>query len=340
MHRFQTLGTFDKWIVKITSTCAVFLLCWLAYDIASMKPDLKGQVEIGKIDHLQNKVKRKFHQSMIWYKAHQNEKVYENDWIFTGDQSMANIKLNNKDEIVVEPHSLIVLSKKNGIIQLDLQYGQLLADVKTKKVKIRTQIKGRKKTINTRKGIVRVVNKPTAHQSVEVKKVKVEEIRDQKGSQISLMDLARKKNYTPEKGFSPLDRLKLSFTQNPQTFKFRLYKGQTASAPLQWKDPYKNWKSFQLKIKGRKIVNLKSPTYPLKTKRPGLFYWQVRGLDKKGNLSQWSSPQGTRILMEYRKKRKPLRLAQSQLSYQLDQEELAKVRPDKSYLVAPNKAPP
>ena len=134
MKPFSRLDKADRFLVRMSCLAALLLTFWLFYDVLYLNPELQGQLAIGKISETKNKVKRKFNNSLIWYQAAQNDTVYENDWIFTGSNSVVKIELETGDTFAIEPDSLVVLSRRNGLLQLDLQHGRLLANLTSSKV--------------------------------------------------------------------------------------------------------------------------------------------------------------------------------------------------------------
>ena len=54
MSEHTRLEKSDKWIVGITSICAILLLSWLVHDILYNNPLLEGQNKIGEIFQVKN----------------------------------------------------------------------------------------------------------------------------------------------------------------------------------------------------------------------------------------------------------------------------------------------
>ncbi|MCB0377241.1 MAG: FecR domain-containing protein [Bdellovibrionales bacterium] len=119
----------DSIIVMACLCLAVMSSGWLFYDIIWGDSAGAGSIKIGHFAKLQNQVKRKFDQSLVWHRADANSDVFENDWIFTGSSSTVTIALDDGGEINLDPDSMIILSRKNGTLQLNLQHGSFLANV-------------------------------------------------------------------------------------------------------------------------------------------------------------------------------------------------------------------
>ncbi len=336
MKSTSNLEKSDKWIVGVTTLCALLLFSWLVYDIAFLNPLLEGQVAIGKIYETQNRVKRKFNRSLIWYAADPNEIVYENDWIFTGSQSIAKIRLDSGGEIIIEPDSLIILSRKNGVLQLDLQHGRLMADVKNDNVKINIVKGGSTESVDTSQGIVSIAQTETSSEDPLIDSIELDENKDGADDE-SLSDLANRKYFNPAPGYSELDVNGLSLNEKNQ-FDFELLKGQKAEVNLDWLDPFERWQNYEAQIatdlEFTQIVgNQSGPSKQIafKTADSGPYFWRVRGFDKDGKPSIWTKYQDININIKIKEKAEPVRLARKKLLYQLDKQDLKNVKADRTY---------
>ncbi len=336
MKRTQNLEKSDKWIVGLTALCALLLFSWLMYDIAFYNPLLEGQTPIGKIYEAQNRVKRKFNRSLIWYAAESNETVYENDWIFTGSQSIAKIRLDSGGEIIIEPDSLIILSRKNGVLQLDLQHGRLMADVKSKDVQINIVKNGSTEKVDTSQGVIRIAQDDGPKDKPLIEDLKLDEDADGKDDE-TLSDLADRKYYKPEPGYSEMKVNGLSLSEKDQ-FDFKLLKGQKATVSLDWQDPFEKWKNYEAQVtldpSFEKLVSQKTDSklqIDFQVSESQNLFWRVRGFDENGEPSRWTEAQPVRVKIEFMQKSKPVRLARKKLLYRLNKSELEKVKPNRTY---------
>lgn len=334
MKTNNNLEKSDKLIVCLAAICALLLFSWLVYDVAFLNPLLEGQVEIGKIYQTKNKVKRKFNKSLIWYAASSNEIVFENDWIFTGSDSIAKIKLNSGGEIIVEPDSLIVLSRKNGVLQLDLQHGRLMAKVKKKDININIVRDGAIESVDTSEGIVSVAQEELSE------KVEIDLIDDggfSENEELSLDEIADRKYYKPEKGFSGLEENGLSY----KIFNYKsvkLFPDQSTTIPVTWTDPLNHWSSYEFEVATDKdFTNLikqektETTTHQIPTKKAGIYHWRVRGLNKEGKESKWSNNLISEVDINWLKIGPAVQISRKNLKYQLDNKDLEALLPDKSH---------
>ena len=336
MSEHTRLEKSDKWIVGITSICAILLLSWLVHDILYNNPLLEGQNKIGEIFQVKNRVKRKFSRSLLWYPAAQDEIVYENDWIFTGNDSVAKIRLDSGDEIVIEPDSLIILSRKNGVLQLDLQHGQLLANVKSKDVKINVTRNGKKQTIDTSKGSVKVAKKVAQEAEPVVDLLDLDQDNDGQ-EDVTLSQLSDRQNFTPKEGFTALQENGLSVKQ-VTVKKAKLYEGQKTTLDLEWEDPFERWSLYSVEISddpdfetvlASGEVN-KSP-FSFVHGNSGNYFWRVKGSNSKGLQSPWSNKAIANLDIQFLEKSQPLRLSRNSYLYQMDQKDFENVLPDRSF---------
>jgi|GEM_PF-1208880 len=119
---------------KIIFVCAIIALMafsYFLYDDSLLFPKANnGKLElIGDVAISQNDVRRKNLDTFSWVPASKKDAVYQNDSIFTGDRSEATIRLQDGTQIKIEPNSLITLNLKNGQMNLDLRYGNLVGEL-------------------------------------------------------------------------------------------------------------------------------------------------------------------------------------------------------------------
>jgi hypothetical protein len=127
------------------------------------------------------------------------------------------------------------LSRKNGVLQLDLQHGRLLADVKSEDIKINVVREDGVETVDTSQGVVAVSQEVDEAADALVDDIDLD--LDNDGSDdLTLSDVADQRAYEPEAGYSKINKSALSLNLK-EFFEFELYKGQNAQVGLDWKDP-------------------------------------------------------------------------------------------------------
>ena len=119
---------------KMIFTGALLVLMvfsYFLYDDSLLFPKSNtGELElIGSVAISQNHVRRKNLDTFSWLPASRKDNVFQNDSIFTGDRSEATIQLQDGTQIRIEPNSLITLNLKNGQMNLDLRYGNLVGEL-------------------------------------------------------------------------------------------------------------------------------------------------------------------------------------------------------------------
>ncbi len=329
----------DKSIVAGAVLIALMLLSFLSYDILFLNQQTEGLVEIGEIYQKQNKVKKKVSTSLIWYETKPNETVYENDWIFTGSESIAKIKLKTGGEIIIEPDSMIILSRKNGVLELNLQHGRLMADIRNKEIQINVIRESSVDKVDTENGIVSISQKNEVDapeiEFIE-KKSDVESEKPNPPSELSVSDIIDRKYYKPQKGYTNLDDLGLSYQKDPMR-SVQLFAGQSTEVDFKWMDPFKKFKEYEIEISldpdfsetiDRKITNLNS--HQILVKEGGAYYWRLRGIEDNNEISLWSTNQVSSLAIEFIEKGRGLKLSENKLTYNILKDELAKINSDQT----------
>ena len=112
--------------------------------------------KVGEVGSSYNDVRRRLDRSLLWFAINEDESLFENDSIFTGADSETRLVLRNGLELTLESNSLVVLALDNDELFLDIQVGQVLAQVKKgKKVRLKqsdgrvTEVSGERPTAVT-----------------------------------------------------------------------------------------------------------------------------------------------------------------------------------------------
>jgi hypothetical protein len=127
------MGNFTK-TEKTIFTLALLVLVlftYFLYDDSLIFPreSTSNLQPIGDISASSNDVRRKNIENFSWMPAGKTDQVFENDSIFTGDNSEAQITLQDGSILKIEPNSLITLNLNNGEMSLDLRYGNLIGEL-------------------------------------------------------------------------------------------------------------------------------------------------------------------------------------------------------------------
>ncbi|MEQ1878979.1 MAG: FecR domain-containing protein, partial [Bdellovibrionia bacterium] len=140
---------------------------WLdyAHDRAPAQTQINREI-FGTFSFVDNSVKRKTSDSVLWNGAAKDETLYFQDSIRTGPNSYAVIKLRDGSVIEISENSLIVLEKNSNQLGVDFKTGNLRTVGLTNNIAIR--IKGTK--INTQGAEVNVKAGPDKNAQVVVTK--------------------------------------------------------------------------------------------------------------------------------------------------------------------------
>lgn len=118
-------------IIFATAMIALMAFSYFLYDDSLLfQQSNNSQLEhIGSVANSANDVRRKNLNTFSWMPASKKDEVFQNDSIFTGDRSEASIQLKDGSIIQIQPNSLITLNMKNGQMNLDLRYGNLVGEL-------------------------------------------------------------------------------------------------------------------------------------------------------------------------------------------------------------------
>ncbi|MGZ3797571.1 MAG: FecR domain-containing protein [Pseudobdellovibrionaceae bacterium] len=110
----------------------LLILSYFLYDDSFLFPSTSSQqIPIGMISSSKKDVRKKNISNMIWLPGNKKDQVYDQDSIFTGEDSEASIQLNDGSVLQLQENSLVNLNTKNGQMQLDLRFGQFAGNGKT-----------------------------------------------------------------------------------------------------------------------------------------------------------------------------------------------------------------
>lgn len=96
----------------------------------------KKQDIIAKIERTQNNVLKKSVDSIDWGVATKKSDVYQNDMVFTGDQSFADINLKNQQKIKMSPNTIIRFSNLDNNNEIVINRGQIQGALKNLRIRL------------------------------------------------------------------------------------------------------------------------------------------------------------------------------------------------------------
>ena len=129
-QKVRKLEKVDTYIIYL---CLLFLLG--SVGVLSKNYIFQGSnsgdnTQIGFVSKMKNNVRRKFDSGMIWHDTREKEILFENDWVYTGENSVVTIAFDDGGELTLDPNSLVVLTRNRGKMKLELQHGSFIADLK------------------------------------------------------------------------------------------------------------------------------------------------------------------------------------------------------------------
>ncbi len=125
------LGRTEKGILIIVSIVLV-LFSYLLYDDSFLfkQESQSNKNSIGDISFSENDVRRKSNQNFSWLPANKKDFVFQEDSIYTGSESNAEITLADGSVIEIQPNSLVTIStSRNGQMNLNLSYGNMVGQL-------------------------------------------------------------------------------------------------------------------------------------------------------------------------------------------------------------------
>lgn len=130
----SSFGLFDKLLIG-TSFAILAASIFLLFEdgILVRKSETANLTPVGKFSKSSNDVRRKVNNGLIWNSISKQDRVFEGDSIFTGDNSEAQVDLDNGGTVVIDAKSLVVVKTNDGGLQVDLQYGGLTGKIESDK---------------------------------------------------------------------------------------------------------------------------------------------------------------------------------------------------------------
>lgn len=101
------LITNDRWVYEFT------------------KSDLGDLEQIGEVKQLKNDVRRRHQVAFTWMPVETQNKVYQGDSIFTGQDSGVVITTRSGEELTIAANSLVVVKTRQDAISLDIGFGSV-----------------------------------------------------------------------------------------------------------------------------------------------------------------------------------------------------------------------
>lgn len=128
-------------VIFSVSILIILIYSYYLYDDSFLFNSEKSSYNvIGTLSSSNKDVLRKPVESFLWSPAKVKEVLHEQDSIFTGERSKAEIQLSDGSIIQLSENSLITLTRKSGDLELNLKYGEIQTEIKsTAKLQVKTE---------------------------------------------------------------------------------------------------------------------------------------------------------------------------------------------------------
>ncbi|MGZ3784371.1 MAG: FecR domain-containing protein [Bdellovibrio sp.] len=287
---------------KIILACAMTVLMVFSYFLYDdsflfQKPNNNKLELIGNVSLSQNDVRRKNLDTFSWLPASEKDKVFQNDSIFTGDRSEALIRLQDGTQIKIQPNSLITLNLKNGQMNLNLRYGNLVSEIAQNSSLTITsgteEFKLENKSDSHEKSKIQFKKNHSARTDLKLLSGNVKYINKKKNS---LEELKKNEEVAVSKSGNVKKIEKPVLTLSTENNFNSLRTTPEESIPFNWKGSA-DVSRYELEISDKEdfssITLTKSTSEnqllindPLKA---GSYFWRLKAYDKDGELATTSS---------------------------------------------------
>lgn len=126
----QNWSRTDKFILT-SATLLLIAFSYFLYDDSLLFPrnDTSGLEPVGVMSTSVNDVRLKNATAFSWFPAGTNEKVHQQDSVFTGPSSEATVRLNDGTVLSLKENSLVTLNLSDGQMTLNLRYGDFVGQI-------------------------------------------------------------------------------------------------------------------------------------------------------------------------------------------------------------------
>lgn len=294
-------GRTEKIIFGIAMAILMVFSYFLYDDSLLVTKTTNSKLElIGNVSVSQNDVRRKNLDTFSWIPAIEKDQVFQNDSIFTGDRSEALIHLQDGTQIRIQPNSMVTLNQKNGQMNLNLRYGNLVSEIaKNTSLTIKSgtqEFKLEGKTNSTGKSKIQFKKSHSGSMDLKLISGDVKYINKKKNTQKDLPkndEVIVSKSGDIKTSQKPIITLKTpdnisllrTSPEDPLPFEW-ICKGNVA----RYKIEFSNSETFNMAALTKTTSYTKVEIVdPLKS---GSYFWRVTALDNDGDILA-SSPAQT-----------------------------------------------
>ncbi len=266
----------------------IFLFSLILFWDLRRRKDIGDRKIIGTIIYKQKTIQRKFDGDVVWEKITKDTPVTNRDSIRTDDDSVVEIRLNDKTEISMDENSMIVLDFSNDKIDLDFLYGSLKANNEIAE-NSKLNIKSGDKSIELGDGNATITKTSDKDLNLNVEKgtalVKTKNGERKLGQDEQAFISESKLDVTKQtiKLFSPKDKSILISTAELQTVSFLIQTKSKEDSILE----ISNEPSFKKILKSANMESAKNISISLK---PLMYFYRVKIPKEKliSNISKFT----------------------------------------------------
>ncbi len=119
------LKSIDKYIIG----SLIFLIIYSLYSlfIFQNKAPISNNIytSIGKAEWIKGTTKRRSLTSSNWFEVTNSDYLFDNDYLYTGNNSYIDITFNNESQVTIGPNSLVILNALTSMPRLTLTSGNI-----------------------------------------------------------------------------------------------------------------------------------------------------------------------------------------------------------------------
>lgn len=101
-----------------------FLSLYFVFNFSWFKDVFSSGNKVATVEGVENDVRHRSSQEISWYALDRGTDIYENDMVFSGNDSRVLIKFNNGNLFTISPNSLVIFKDQNKQIAPVFKYGE------------------------------------------------------------------------------------------------------------------------------------------------------------------------------------------------------------------------
>jgi hypothetical protein len=115
-------------LIMVILFCLMSFFLYRFFDHKYESPFDSHREKIAQLLNSKNIIKRKLNGQTSWFDVKGGQELYTNDYIYSYEDSEAQIQFENNDQIQISPNTLFQIKKKNNQIEMGLTSGSFIAN--------------------------------------------------------------------------------------------------------------------------------------------------------------------------------------------------------------------